>query len=110
MDTVEGLCQVVTAVGTEEGALDLASKVVGRRLAACCQVAGPVRSVYRWKGEIHTEEEWLCTMKTPKDSCGALVEFVAMSHGYETPEILVLDVGGTTPGYMSWAISETGGA
>jgi periplasmic divalent cation tolerance protein len=109
MDTVEGLCQVVTTVGTKGEALDLAGMAVGRRLAACCQVTGPVSSVYRWKDEVHTEEEWLCTMKTPKDSCGALVEFVALNHGYETPEILVLDVAGTTPGYMSWAVSETGG-
>ena len=110
MNTVDGLYQVVTATGKREDALELASRAVGSGLAACVQVSGPVSSVYRWKGEVRREVEWLCTMKTPEGTCGALVELVRENHGYETPEILVQRVDGTSREYLDWAVSVTEGA
>jgi periplasmic divalent cation tolerance protein len=110
MTLVKGLVQVVTAVPERTVALDLAGKCVESELAACVQVSGPVTSVYRWKGDIQREEEWICTMKTPGDVCGDLVSFVRERHPYETPEILVFSPDCVHEEYMKWAIEVTGRA
>ena len=38
--------------------------VVEERLAACINILGPVRSVYRWKGAVETADEFAAIFKT----------------------------------------------
>ncbi len=57
-------CVVLTTVGLKDVADNLALRLVERRLAACVNIVGPIRSVYRWQGEIHNEAEYLLLIKT----------------------------------------------
>ena len=68
--------QVITTTATKAEADALAAALVERRLAACVQVIGPIRSVYWWEGEVSSDEEWLCQMKTTR-ACYAALERVA---------------------------------
>lgn len=43
---------VMTTVGTQEQALDIANHLVDKRLAACVNIVPGVRSIFRWKGEV----------------------------------------------------------
>jgi periplasmic divalent cation tolerance protein len=36
--------------------------------AACVQIDGPIRSVYQWKGDIETDEEFRLLVKTSPES------------------------------------------
>jgi periplasmic divalent cation tolerance protein len=44
--------QVATTVDSEVAAAELARSAVEARVAACGQVVGPIKSVYRWQGKI----------------------------------------------------------
>ena len=50
--------QVMTTVDSAEQAAALARGIVERRLAACAQIVGPIRSHYRWQGKVEEAEEW----------------------------------------------------
>ena len=43
---------VFVTVPSESRGEQIASALVGERLAACVNIVGPVRSIYRWKGEV----------------------------------------------------------
>jgi periplasmic divalent cation tolerance protein len=45
--------------------------VVEDRLAACVNILGPVRSIYRWKGEIESADEVAAIFKTTDDTVDA---------------------------------------
>lgn len=62
--------EVVTTVKRLEDAEELAKGLVEERLAACVQILGPVKSVYRWKGRLEEAEEWLCLIKTRSSLSG----------------------------------------
>ena len=53
------LLVVVTSVGTEEQALDIAHHLVESQLAACVNILPGVKSVFRWKGKVQHESEFL---------------------------------------------------
>ena len=55
---------VLTTVGSKEVAEKLATQLVERRLAACINIVGPIRSVYRWRDKVHNEAEYLLVIKT----------------------------------------------
>ncbi|MBC6451440.1 divalent-cation tolerance protein CutA [Actinokineospora xionganensis] len=98
---------VVTTTGTAEDAERLADGMVGERLAACVQIVGPVRSVYRWDGEIQHEQEWQCWIKTAADRVDALTEWIKGNHPYDVPEVVTLPVLDGNADYLSWVTTET---
>ena len=94
--------QVVTTTGSPEDARKIAAELVERRLAACVQVSGPVESLYRWKGEVQSDQEWLCTIKTSRDRYAGVEEAIRELHPYDEPEILALPILQGSAGYLRW--------
>ncbi|MGA5870493.1 divalent cation tolerance protein CutA [Streptomyces cinereoruber] len=85
----------------------LARGAVEARLAACAQIAGPVTSVYHWRGAIESTEEWEVVLKTTEARYPALEAHLLAAHDYETPEILATRVARVSEGYARWVERET---
>jgi periplasmic divalent cation tolerance protein len=96
---------VLTTVGTKQFAGDLARAIVGERLAACVQIQS-VESVYRWKGEVRSEPEWLLAIKTTDAMYRELEQYIKANHSYETPEIVRLAIAGGSREYLGWVAAE----
>ena len=98
--------QVVTTTGTRDDAQRIARALVEERLAACVQVAGPVASTYRWKGQIETSEEWQCWAKTRQSLYERVEQTIRRLHPYEVPEILALPILAGSASYLAWLDAE----
>jgi periplasmic divalent cation tolerance protein len=96
---------VLTTVGTEQEANQLAEEVLERRLGACVNIVSGVRSVYRWKGRVCKDSEYLLVIKTEEGEYEAVAATIGELHSYELPEILALPVEQGDRGFLSW-ISE----
>ena len=94
--------QVLTTTDSEEEARQIAGGLVEKRLAACVQVSGPVTSVYRWKGKIETDAEWVCAIKSGEHLADQLEAAIRELHSYEEPEIIVLPIVGGSESYLQW--------
>jgi periplasmic divalent cation tolerance protein len=79
---------VVTTVGTQEQALDIANHLVEKRLAACVNIVPGVRSIFRWKGEVNDDTEFLLLAKTVEGRYEEISAAIKSLHAYELPEIL----------------------
>lgn len=90
---------------------EIARTLVQQRLAACVNLL-PVRSVYRWDGELQVDAEVTLLIKVASDGVALLREQLRALHPYELPEIIVLDVdtSASLPAYIEWVRSESGGA
>jgi len=93
---------VLTTVGNEEQANTIARELVARRHAACVNIVVGVRSVYRWKGKICKDSEYLLLAKTTVAEYPAVVETIRELHTYELPEILALRVDLVTDDFLAW--------
>ncbi|OIV36679.1 divalent-cation tolerance protein CutA [Mangrovactinospora gilvigrisea] len=98
---------VLTTVASEQDAARLAEAAVRRRAAACAQIDGPVRSVYRWEGELQQEAEWRVMFKTAVEAWPRLRDFLAEGHPYETPEVVAMPVVAGSEHYVRWVEAET---
>lgn len=94
--------QVLTTTGSEQEARRIAAVLIERRLAACVQVAGPIYSVYRWRGAIENAEEWHCLVKTAASHWDAVEAAIRERHSYEEPEILATPIAAGSAGYLRW--------
>lgn len=106
------MSEIVTifiTAGTKEEGERIAKSLVEERLAACANVVSPMRSIYRWKGEICDEEEALLIIKSTKARLQDLIRRVQNLHSYETPEIIALPVIQGSEEYLKWVQEETEG-
>ena len=98
---------VVTSVPSAKVADALAHALVTEKLAACVTRLAGARSTYVWKGELCTEDELVCLIKTTADRVDALLARLPALHPYEVPEALVLEVSSGLPPYLAWLMAST---
>lgn len=99
---------VITTVDQGEKAREIARSLVETRLAACVSVLNDLTSVYRWKGDIVEEPEFLLLIKTCGTRLAELKAWFSEHHPYEVPEFLAFRADGATGTYLSWLLQATG--
>ena len=101
-----GIASVYATFADEAEALRIGRQVVEERLAACVNILGPCRSIYRWQGAVESADEVAAIFKTSRGGAPRLVERIAALHSYEVPAIAVWDAAGSLPAYARW-VSES---
>ena len=101
MTNAEVVVVLVTAPSEDE-ARRIGQTLVGERLAACVNVVGPIRSIYRWEGAVQEEAEHLLIAKARREDVDTLAARVRALHPYEVPEVIALDVTAGSAPYLDW--------
>jgi periplasmic divalent cation tolerance protein len=81
--------------------------VVEERLAACINILGPVRSIYRWQGKIESADEVAAIFKTHHWNSDALIERIAALHSYDVPCIVTWPINKILRNYADWVEDST---
>ena len=93
---------VYAIFASAEEAERIGRDVIERRLAACINILGPVRSIYRWKGEVESAEETAAIFKTTDESADDLIVRIAAMHSYDIPCVVALPVDKVLQSYALW--------
>jgi periplasmic divalent cation tolerance protein len=93
-----------------ETAERVGAEAVAERLAACANVLGPMRSIYRWEGAVDRASETPMLLKTTAEASERLRDFILQRHPYEVPAVIALPVcaDGSNPDFLGWIATETG--
>jgi periplasmic divalent cation tolerance protein len=102
-----GILTVFVTTANEDEALRIANTLVDERLAACANIVGTVRSIYRWKGKICDSEERLMMIKTRSALFPALEKRIRALHSYEVPEIVAYPIAIGNADYLQWVLDCT---
>jgi periplasmic divalent cation tolerance protein len=98
----------LVSVGSQAEAERIAAALVGEQLAACVNIVGPIRSIYRWEGRVEHDEELLLVIKTRAALFDALAARVTALHSYQTPEVIALPITAGAAPYLDWLLGATG--
>ena len=98
----QDLIVVVTSVGTEDQALDIAHALVRNRQAACVNLIPNVHSIYRWKGRVCDDSEFLLLVKTTGKEFAGVRQTIQELNTYELPEILAYRVDEASDAFAAW--------
>jgi periplasmic divalent cation tolerance protein len=85
----------------EDEASRIGRVLVAERLAACANIH-PIKSIYRWRGEIEEAAEAVVLVKTRADLADEIIERVKELHSYEMPCIVSLPIEKGNPNYLKW--------
>jgi periplasmic divalent cation tolerance protein len=93
---------VYAVFANREEAERIGRAMVEERLAACVNILGPIRSIYRWKGKVESADEVAAIFKTHHWRSDALIERIAALHGYEVPCIVSTAIDKILGSYANW--------
>jgi periplasmic divalent cation tolerance protein len=97
-----GASVVLVTAASEEQAVSIARALIGERLAACVNIVGPIRSIYRWRGEVQDDREQLMIIKTRSSLVSKIERRVRQLHSYEVPEVIAVPIAGGSKPYLEW--------
>lgn len=98
---------VYATFASDEEARRIARILVEERHAACANVLGACRSIYRWQGAIEESEEIAVLFKTGAGRAEALIARLADLHSYDVPAAVVWPISKAWPAYANWVAAET---
>ncbi len=104
---MEKMIQIITTGDDREIIEKIGKDLVEKKLIACAQILGPIRSIYRWKGVVENTSEWLLLMKSKASLYPAIEKEIQQQHPYELPEIIATNIDTGLAGYMDWLGNET---
>ncbi len=85
----------------------VAEALVGERLAACVNMLGSVRSVYRWDGEVCRGREVAMLAKTTAPRVKSLAARVCELHSYDVPCVVAWPVVAGSEAFLRWVAGES---
>jgi periplasmic divalent cation tolerance protein len=93
---------VLSTFPNPDKAAEVARTLVTEQLAACVNLIGPVRSIYRWNGEISDDTETLAVIKTTRERFDAMKARLVELHPYEVAEVIAMPVDDGHAPYLAW--------
>jgi len=99
---------VSTTLERQEHAEELASALLQKRLVACAQIQGPIKSMYWWKDRIAESVEFILTVKTFGELYSEVEATILVGHPYDVPEIIAEPLVRVSAGYLDWMRGEIG--
>jgi periplasmic divalent cation tolerance protein len=101
------LCEVVMTAPDPEWLKDFSRKLVEQGLCASAHNFAPIRSIYRWRGDIYERTEGRVSLHTRRDRVAEIVTLTKQEHPYEVPGISTRTITDGNPDYLAWIAQET---
>jgi periplasmic divalent cation tolerance protein len=110
MSELEHIILIMTSVGTEQQAVEISEELIARRLATCVNIVPCLRSIYRWKGKVCEDSEFLLLVKTPHRLFDRVSDAIREFHSYELPEILGFPISAAESNFHQWILQMVEGS
>lgn len=106
-EPMDELCEVVITAPDPDWLVDFTRQLVAEGLASNGHNYTPVRSTYRWRGDVHDKQEGRVSLHTRKDLVAEIVRRAKEQHAYEVPSISTRPIEDGNPDYLRWIRDET---
>jgi periplasmic divalent cation tolerance protein len=105
---VTGIVTVYATFADAAEADRIALQLVEERLAACANILGASRAIYRWQGKVERADEVAALFKTTSGQAALLIRRLAELHSYDTPAAVVWPIADVPESYRKWVVDNSG--
>lgn len=105
---MSGIVTVYATFADAEEANRIALQLVEERLAACANILGQARSIYRWQGKVEQADEIAVLFKTTAGQSATLIRRLTEQHSYDTPAAVAWPVADVPEPFRKWVIDNSG--
>jgi periplasmic divalent cation tolerance protein len=103
-----GIVTVYATFPNAEEAARISRQLVEERMAACANILGAIRSIYRWEGKVEEADEVAALFKTTSGQAPLLIRRIGELHSYEVPAAVVWPIAEAPESYRLWVVANSG--
>ena len=92
---------------SEEVAHEICERLVAEGTIACANIFAPMKSIYKWNGQLMKEQEWAAILKTSHLKKAALKERIRAVHPFAVPALVFLPVEDGHPDFLNWVYGQS---
>jgi periplasmic divalent cation tolerance protein len=105
---MSGIVTVYATFASAEEAERISRMLVEERQAACANILGPIRSIYRWEGKVEEAAEVAALFKTTSGQATMLLRRIGELHSYDVPAAVVWPIDQAPESYRLWVVGNSG--
>ncbi len=98
---------VYTTFNNAQDARKIAKFLIEEQLVACVSILPNIESIYRWKGKIEEEKEFILIAKTVDENVIKTIKRIKELHNYEIPDIISIPISNSFGEYLEYIKRET---
>jgi periplasmic divalent cation tolerance protein len=98
---------IFTTIDNEQDARKIAHILVEEQMVACVNIIPNIESIYRWKGSIEEEKEFILIAKTVDENITKTIKRIKEFHTYELPDIIAIPITDGLEEYIEYINRET---
>jgi periplasmic divalent cation tolerance protein len=98
---------VYSTINNEQDARKIAHILVEEQIVACVNIIPNVESIYRWKGNIEEEKEYIIIAKTVDENITKTIKRISDFHNAEVPDVIALPIINGLEDYLEYIHRET---
>ena len=83
----------------------IAKTLIEKNLIACANILKIEKSIYKWKGKLVEEGEYLLIIKAKKDKYARIEMVLKINHPHKVPELICMEVKKGNKEYIDWVPS-----
>ena len=91
----------LTTFSSKENATNVVTQLIQKKLVACAQIEGPIKSSFFWENNYNQTSEWRVVLKFSKAKENELFDEIHAIHEYQTPQWVVWSVDSSST-YAEW--------
>lgn len=100
-------CEVIVTSDDADWLAEHTRRLVIDRLAACGHISAPIRSIYRWDGQVQDDTEARVALHTRASLVPAIIDRTNAEHSYDVPCVIALPISEGNPAYLVWIAAST---
>jgi periplasmic divalent cation tolerance protein len=104
---MSGVVSVYATFADADEAARIGRLVVEERLAACVNILGQCRSIYRWQGQVEDAEEVAAIFKTGSEGAALLIQRIGELHSYDVPAAVAWPITEVSQEYSAWILDNS---
>jgi periplasmic divalent cation tolerance protein len=104
---MEDYSVILCTVPSQEIGMIISEDLVSGRYAACVNIVPGITSIYRWKGEICRDNEFLLIIKSRHALFDLIRDRIVALHPYDVPEVISCRISDSSEQYLKWIAEST---
>ena len=101
------VCEVIVTAPEPDWLVEFTRRLVTDRLCASEHNFQPIRTIYRWHGQVHDTTEGHVALRTRRSLLPQIVDRAEREHQYEVPSVVAVPIIGGGPDYIGWILEQT---
>jgi periplasmic divalent cation tolerance protein len=101
------VCEVIVTAPDLDWLVEFTRRLVIDRLCASGHNFAPIRTIYRWQGQVHDTTEGRVALRTRRSLLPRIVDRAKREHPYEVPSVVAVPIIDGGPDYLGWILEQT---